>query len=150
MSTRPRENENGFTLIEVIMATLLLLIGIGIVGSVTTVLMRANFYSQRHTQAVILAQNTIEDLLNAGFHSEAMNPGVYEHPLNPVNATGDSSGVFTLEWTVYDLRPIERSRLIVCTVGWQTNYGGESTGEEGGEPESESVSLSAVCIDESN
>lgn len=142
-----RGRENGFTLVEVIMATLLLLVGISVVGTITTALMRANFYSQRHTQAVILAQNTIEDLLNAGYNSEAMNPGDYEHPLSPVNATGDSSGVYTLEWTIYDLRPIDRSRLIVCTVGWQTNYGGEDTG---GEPEFESVRLSAVSIDESN
>ena len=145
--------EDGFTLIEVVMATLLLVVGIALIGNIVSIVMKENFYSERHTQAVILAQNKIEDLINAGYDSDDLIAGDYEHAMNPVNATADSSGSFYLFWTIYDLYPIDRSKQIVCTVQWQTNYGGEiELDDEGEEIEVElaTVTLSAVSIDESN
>ena len=44
-------NERGFSLVEVVMATRILIIGIGMVGAITTGILQKNFYSQRHTQA---------------------------------------------------------------------------------------------------
>jgi Tfp pilus assembly protein PilV len=145
--------EDGFTLIEVVMATLLLVVGIALIGNIVSNVMRENFYSERHTQAVILVQNKIEDLLNAGYDSSDLNAGSYEHALNPVNATADSAGSFYLYWSIYDLHPIDRSKQIVCTAQWQTNYGGEISYDGDGVPlevELEAVTLSAVSIDESN
>jgi prepilin-type N-terminal cleavage/methylation domain-containing protein len=131
--------ERGFTLVEVIMASLILVIGLGVVGSITSGIIRKNFYSQRHTQAVILAQNKIEQLLNDGYESPNLHEGDYENPLNPVNATGDSSGVFYQFWTIQDVRPIERSKQITTSVQWTDREGAL-----------ESVTLTAVCIDQSN
>jgi prepilin-type N-terminal cleavage/methylation domain-containing protein len=132
-------DQKGFTLIEVIMASLILLVGIGIVGALTNDIIQKNFYSQRHTQAIILAQNKIEELLNDGYESSNLNAGDYENSLNPVNSTGDSSGVFYQFWTVQDVRPIARSKQITSSVRWQNKAGNL-----------ESVTLSAVCIDQTN
>lgn len=129
----------GFTLIEVIMASFILAIGIGIIGAITTGMVNRNFYSQRHTQAVILGQNKIEELLNDGYESPTLNEGSYSNPLNPVNATGDSSGVFNQFWTIQDVRPILRSKQITSTVQWRDRAGNLET-----------VKLTAVCIDQSN
>jgi len=140
-------SEKGFTLIEVIMASLILVIGISIISSVISSVVRRNFYSQRHTQAVILAQNKIEELLNDGYANPNLNAGNYENQLNPVNATGDSSGVFYQFWTIEDLKPIPRSKMITSIVRW-VPVGSES--DTTGTVEMEEVILTAACIDQSN
>ncbi len=132
-------NQRGFTLTEVVMASLILVIGVGMIGAIITGIMHKNFYSQRHTQAVILAQNKIEELLNDGYESSTLDEGSYHNQFNPVNATGDSGGVFYQFWTVQDVRPIARSKQITSTVQWQNNEGSTET-----------VTLTAVCIDQSN
>ena len=131
--------EKGFTLIEVIMASIILVIGMGIIGSIITNVTKKNFFSFRQTQAVILAQNKIEELVNEGYNSPNMDSGNYENPLNPVSETGDSSGVFNQFWTIIDIMPIPRSKQIISTVRW-----------EGTEGETKTVELTATCIDESN
>ena len=133
------KSERGFTLIEVIMASLMLVIGIGIVGSIISVIVQRNFYSQRHTQAVLLAQNKIEELLNDGYSNSNLNEDSYENTLNPVNATGDSNGIFYQFWTIDDLNPIPRSKLITSKIQWESTTG-----------ELKWVTLTAVCIDQSN
>ena len=131
--------QGGFTLIEIIVASTILLIGIAMFASVVSRILHQNFLSHRHTQAVILAQNRIEFLLNDGYTSPNLNEGSYENPLNPVNETGDSSGVFTQLWDIDDVNPIEKAKLITSTVRWEDAKG---TLQE--------VTLTAVCIDESN
>ncbi len=134
-----RNKQGGFTLIEIIAASTILLIGITMFASVVSRILHQNFLSHRHTQAVILAQNRIEFLLNDGYTSPNLNEGSYENPLNPVNETGDSNGVFTQIWEIDDVNPIEKAKLITSTVQWEDAKG---TLQE--------VTLTAVCIDESN
>lgn len=132
-------SEKGFTLIEVIMSTLILIVGITAISSVISTITRKNFFSQRHTQAVLLAQNKIEELINEGYDSAACADGDYENSLNPVNATGDSSGVFYQYWSIEDIRPIPGSKQIVSTVEW-----------EGTDGQLHAVELTGTCIDYSN
>ena len=131
--------QGGFTLIEIIVASTILLIGIAMFASVVSRILHQNFLSHRHTQAVILAQNRIEFLLNDGYTSPNLNEGYYENPLNPVNETGYSNGVFTQLWDIEDVNPIEKAKLITSIVQWEDSKG---TLQE--------VTLTAVCIDESN
>ena len=98
-----------------------------------------NFHSLRHTQAVILAQNKIEELINEGYSSSALLQGFYENSLNPVDETGLDSGVFTQFWDVEDINPIEKAKLIRSTVQWEDSNG-----------DTQEVLLVSVCIDESN
>ena len=131
--------QGGFTLIEIIVASTILLIGITMFASVVSRILHQNFLSHRHTQAVILAQNRIEFLLNDGYNSPNLNEGYYENPLNPVNETGDSNGVFTQIWDIDDVNPIEKAKRITSTVRWDDAKG-----------ELQEVTLTAICIDESN
>jgi len=140
-------SEKGFTLVEVIMASLLLVVGVTIISSIISGVVTKNFSSQRNTQAVILAQNKIEELLNDGYSSTNLHEGDYENPLNPVNATGDSSGVFYQYWKINDLDPIPRSKMITSTVKW-VPVGSEN--DTTGTVEMEQVILTAACIDPSN
>lgn len=134
-----RSNQNGFTLIEILVASVILMIGVAMIGTVITGVVKKNFLSLRHTQAVILAQNKIEVLLNEGYKSPELHEGYYENSLNPVNETGDTSGVFTQLWDIEDVNPIEKAKLITSIVQWLDADG-----------EIKEVILTAVCVDQSN
>ncbi len=132
-------SEKGFTLIEIVMASLILVLGMTIISSIISNVTRKNFYSHRHTQAVILAQNKIEELINDGYEHPNLAEGVYENSLNPVNSTADSSGIFYQYWEIEDLHPIPRSKQITSWIEWEGTNG-----------ELQSISLSSVSIDQSN
>ena len=134
-----RCNQKGFTLIEIVVATFILVLGVSMIGTVISGVVKKNFLSLRHTQAVILSQNKIEELLNEGYDGPNMGEGSYENPLNPTNETGESSGVFYQYWDIDDVNPIEKAKLITSTVEWEDADG-----------ETRTVVLAAVCIDESN
>ena len=140
-------SDHGFTLIEVIMASLLFVVVVAIISTVISGIVSKNFHSMRQTQAVILAQNKIEDLLNDGYASPNLDGGTYANPLNPVDATGDSSGIFQQTWTIQDLYPIPRSKMITSVVRW-IPAGAENDSTE--TVEMREVILTAVCIDPSN
>ncbi len=133
------KSEKAFTLVEVIMAMTILMIGIATISSIINNMTRKNFFSQRHTQAVIMAQNKIEELLNEGYDHINLAEGDYENDMNPINATGDTTGIYYQFWKVEDLNPIPRSKKITSWVQW-----------EGTEGATQTVELVAVCIDESN
>jgi prepilin-type N-terminal cleavage/methylation domain-containing protein len=132
-------NQRGFTLIEILVASFILIMGVAMIGEVFTTVMKKNFLSLRHTQAVNLAQNKIEELLNEGYASTGMVEGSYENPSNPVDETGDTTGVFYQYWSVEDVNPIERAKLITSRVEW---YDADKVVK--------SVYLTGVSIDESN
>ena len=134
-----KKSEKGFTLIEIIVALFILVIGVAMSGTFLTTVVKKNFLSLRHTQAVNLAQNKIDELLNEGYVSVSMAEGSYVNPLNPVNETGDSNGVFYQFWRIEDVNPIERSKLITSFVEW-----------DDGDGTRRSVYLTGVCIDEGN
>ena len=132
-------NQKGFTLIEVLVASVILVIGMTFVATIIRGVVGKNFHSLRHTQAVILAQNKIEELTIDGYNSPSLTDGFYENPLNPVNEIGESGGVFTQFWDIEDINPIEKAKLIRSTVQWKDAKG-----------ETQEVLLVSVCIDESN
>ena len=133
------KSEKGFTLVEVIMAMVILTVGIGIISSIISNVSRKNFLSHNHTQAVIMAQNKIEELINDGYESPNLLQGQYENYNNPVSASGDSAGVFYQFWKIDDVQPISRSKQITSWVQWEDKDG-----------EMQTVRLAAVCIDQSN
>lgn len=129
----------GFTLIEILVASVILTIGIAMVGTVITTVVKKNFLSLRHTQAVNLAQNKIEQLLNEGYESPLMRDGAYENPMNPINETADSSGVFYQFWRIDDVYPIERAKFITSRVEWEDADGRRRQ-----------VLLTGIAVDQSN
>ena len=132
-------NQKGFTLIEVLMASVILVIGMTFVATIIRGVVGKNFHSLRHTQSVILAQNKIEELTIDGYNSPNLDDGFYENPSNPVNEIGEAGGVFTQFWDIEDVNPIEKAKLIRSTVQWEDAKG-----------ETQEVLLVSVCIDESN
>ncbi len=134
-----RCSEKGFTLVEVIVASTIFVIATATIASTLMDITRKNFHTNRHTQATILANNKLEELLNAGYENPLLAEGEYENQLNPVNATGDSSGRFYLYWAVDDHTPIPTSKRIVSQVVW-----------DGADGEEKIVTLTTLCIETIN
>ena len=127
----------GFTLIEVIMSVVILTIGMTIAAGIMQGIIHKVSQSSRKTQAVYLAQSTLETLLICDYDDSDLNPGDHSHPLNPVAVSGDTAGVFTLIWNITEDSPVNNTKLINATVTWP-----------GPDNEIESITLATVKINQ--
>jgi type IV pilus assembly protein PilV len=123
-----RIGKNGFTLVEVMVALLILLVGLLMLGSMQIVTIKANAASFDITVASTLGQESIEQLktynvttdpsLTAGSHdatSEAVN-----HPTLIPNQT--INGVtYTRSYVVATNTPIAGVRTVTLTVSWRNH-----------------------------
>ena len=134
-----RKNQRGFTLIEIVVASTIMIIGMAMFATIVSGIVKKNFHSQNHTQAVLLAQNKIEELMTDGYTSPNMAEGSYVNPLNPVNEIGESGGIFDQSWKIEDVNPIPKAKMVFSSVTWYDMNDEEQT-----------VTLTAVAIDESN
>ena len=108
----------GFTLVEVIVSVVILTIGMTIAASVMQGIIHKIFQSSRKTQAVYLAQSTLETLLISDYDDDDLDHGEHSHPLISVAASGDTAGVFTLTWNISENDPVDNAKLINATVTW--------------------------------
>lgn len=102
----------GFTLVEVMVAMILLFIGLLALMATTAGVIQGNDFSRQMTTALALAQEEMEILkgksypdgdLSAGDHSDA------RHPLN---------SIYTRTWTVTDDSPAADLKTIEVRVAW--------------------------------
>lgn len=119
-----KQKSAGFTLIEVIVSVVLLTIGMAVAGGMMSRIFQQTFYSSHMTQAVFLAQSVLETLINEDYDNSDLDEGDHEHPLNPVSASGDTTGIFTVLWAVTNNSPVYNTKLITTTVSWY-DKGGE-------------------------
>ncbi len=134
-----QKNQRGFTLIEIVIASTIMIIGMAMFASILSGIVKKNFHSQRHTQAVLLAQNKIEELMNEGYTSPSLTQGSYVNPNNPVTEIGEPDGIFDQSWEIEDVNPIPKAKMIFSKAVWYDMN-----------QEEQSVVLTAVAIDESN
>ena len=109
-----KNSENGFTLIELVVA--LLIFSIGVMGfmKLQGETIRGNAFSQHLSTAVSLAQDKAENLVNAGLASGDLSLG------NHAGATVVKNGVsYSLTWVVSALGTATNSRQVALTVTWQ-------------------------------
>lgn len=134
-----QRNQRGFTLVEIVVASTIMIIGMSMFAMIVSGIVKKNFHSRQHTQAVLLAQNKIEELLNEGYNSNALVQGSYVNPDNPVTEIGEPDGIFEQSWEIEDVNPIPKAKMIFSKVVWLDMNDEEQT-----------VVLTAVSIDESN
>ena len=85
-------NNAGFTLIEILIATVILTIGSLGVASLTVSIMSGNSLSNRTTTATILAQNQMENIKNFGFAGTSAAGTTLTENYNSISMTvGDTS-----------------------------------------------------------
>ncbi len=108
--------QNGFTLLEVLIAISIFAIGLLAVATMQLSAIGGNRSGNRLTAATFLAEAQIETLKNSGLSSAALTPGNYSDPNNPVDETGAGGGAFNRTWVVANHSGF--SRLITVTVAW--------------------------------
>lgn len=122
--TRQHKNPNGFTLVELLVALVILSIGLLALAGLQVVVVKGNAGSKNLTSAVILAEAKIEELKSNGFGS--LTNGNSQDPNNPVNEIGESGGIFTRSWVIADYLALADMKQITVTLTW-TDSGGDHT-----------------------
>jgi prepilin-type N-terminal cleavage/methylation domain-containing protein len=114
---REMSSENGFTLIEVLIAISIFAIGLLAVAALQITAFQGNRVGDELTKATMLAQMQVEALKGADFNSAALALGNYADA-NPIDETGAPApgGRFTRTWTIANNTAF--SRLVTVTVGW--------------------------------
>lgn len=101
-----KKREQGFTLVEILVAISLLLLGLLAVGQMQVMTMVTNSVSSQRTTAITLAQDQME-LLRTRPYANIETP-----PLN------DTSGMYTRSWIVETNTPAANMKRVTVTVSW--------------------------------
>lgn len=126
-------DQKGFTLIEVTIALVILVVGILAVASMQMNTIKSNNLSDNITSALILAEGKMEDLLGMDYNSpdledvfpgnnddlERTEPGWIDKQELNIDENGTAnSGHFRRVWNVADNRPVEDNKTISVIVLW--------------------------------
>ena len=109
------DNEQGFTLIEVLIAMGIFAIGILAVAQLQLWNVKNNTTGNITTMATMLAREQMEALKNV---SDVTTLSSGSDPNNPIDADGNPGGIFTRNWTVSNPLGGNTSRHLVVTVNW--------------------------------
>ncbi|MEW6266812.1 MAG: prepilin-type N-terminal cleavage/methylation domain-containing protein [Thermodesulfobacteriota bacterium] len=104
----------GFTLIEVLIATVVIGVGFMAVASMQGTSIHGNSQSNYLTEATYLAEDKMEEFYYLAFVN-ITNAGSPEVNIDPRGAAG---GIFTRSWNVVDNTPDVFMKTITVTVTW--------------------------------
>lgn len=111
-----RQRNEGFSLIEVMIAITFLGIGLLAIGQLVPAGMAGITQARVRSSAVQAAQMRVDELQSEDYTAAALTAGTY------TEAVGD----YTLTWTVIDNTPVPGSKRINLTASWQTVTGTKS------------------------
>lgn len=106
----------GYLLLEILIAVAIFSISFMALGTLLMSTTRNNRAGNRITQATLLAVETLEDLKKNDL--AVLAPGTYSDFNNPVDASGNSGGIFTRSWIIEDPLGYDTSRRIRVQVSW--------------------------------
>jgi len=110
-----QQGQNGFTLLEVIVAISILMFGILAVASMQSASIQGNDYSISLTEGTTIAADRVERMVRLPYtHAD----------LAPTSGTPRTATVnnYTVSWTVTDNFPITDTKTVMLTVTW-TEHG---------------------------
>ena len=118
-------SNKGFTLLEVMIALVILSVGLLGLAALQLVSIKNNAFSSEMTYATMLAQQHAEILKSRAFTDGDLTEG--DH-----SATGSSKGVqYTVAWNVTDNTPDTDMKTINLTVQWTSLRQGDSSQTSG-------------------
>jgi prepilin-type N-terminal cleavage/methylation domain-containing protein len=112
---RFRSRREGFSLLEVLIATAVIGIAFFAAASMQVTSIGGNHKSRLRTEAVYLAQDLFEDMRNRDF-MDINNNG---SPQTNIDETGNSGGIYTRSWQVQFDTPGVLMRTVTVTIDWQ-------------------------------
>ncbi|RLA95339.1 MAG: hypothetical protein DRG25_00490 [Deltaproteobacteria bacterium] len=132
-------NQKGFTLIEVMIAIVILSVGLLALAQMQIFAMNGNLFASNMTVASTLAQDKLEELkgvilddpdlmdTNPANNGSIFDPRIasfyppdHEDPNNPINESGGTTGLrrYTRLWNIADDTPTEGAKTVVVFVFW--------------------------------
>lgn len=106
------KKDEGFTILEVMIALVVLSIGLLGLGALQLVAIKGNSFSSEMTYATMLAQQQAETLKNHAYTDADLTQGTH-------SAVGSSKGVqYTVTWNVTDDTPDTNMKTVNLTVRW--------------------------------
>jgi len=114
------ESRRGFTLVEILIAAMILTVGlITVLWVISSSLMDARQQHQRQV-AVSLAQAKMEELRNVSYDDlvSGMDEDEYGEQIL-LDEYGQPGGIFSREWTVIDDSPMDGTKTVSVTVAWE-------------------------------
>ena len=113
------KEQNGFSLIELLIAMSVLAIGMLAAASMQYSAVRNNTQGNVSTQASMLAKAQLEMLKNQDIGSAVLAPGDYNDPAS-IDGNGNPGGIYNRTWRIDPLGAA--ARRIRVTVEW-TKFG---------------------------
>jgi type IV pilus modification protein PilV len=108
------KKDKGFTILEVMIALIVLSIGLLGLAALQLVAVKGNSFSSEMTYATMLAQQQAETLKSLPFSDANLDPNN-----NPHTTVGSSKGVqYTVTWNVTDNTPDTNMKMVNLTVQW--------------------------------
>ena len=104
---REKRGQQGFTLIEVLMAMAIFSVGILAVGAMQITSTNSNASARIHTEEYTWVVDQIERMTALDYEHNELDPGY--HP--PV-----AQGPYTVDWTVVDNTPVTGAKRITVTA----------------------------------
>jgi Tfp pilus assembly protein PilV len=115
-------DSRGTTLIEVMMASMIFLVGMLALLGMQMVAMHSNKFGLENSEATALVSDQIEKLWAENMDSGLLTAGAHNDPNNPVDALGNAGGKYTRQWTVTSDTADSNSFTIAVTVTWYDAY----------------------------
>ncbi len=126
-----KKSEDAFTLVEILVAIVILSVGLLSIASLVTTVIRGNAKSRRMTTAITLAQTKIEELKNldyddskledsnTGNNSSLTSTSSTDHSEADIDAEGGTGGIYTRIWNVADDTPSTNMKTITVIIKWE-------------------------------
>ena len=106
----PGSKRNGFSLIEVLIALVLLTVGLLALGGMQIVSIKGNSFSQQMTQATVLTQSKLEELKKLPFADSSLSSGLHDEGI--LGGSGFSRS--------YDVESVSATlKAVTVTVQWR-------------------------------